>query len=132
MTPHPLIGIIDDTKEYREALDRLLRSAGYRTIAFESADTFIGSTRNNEPQCLLVDHWMPGTTGLQLAYRLTRLNHSAPFIMLSIAADDIREAALTAGAVAVFSKCVSADVLIEAIQIALESRGAPNGFKATQ
>ena len=44
----------------------------------------------------------PGTTGLQLAYRLTRLNHSAPFIMLSMAADDIREAALTAGAVAVF------------------------------
>ena len=107
MTPHPLMGIIDDRHLHRVDAEQ-------------------------RPQCLLVDHWMPGTTGLQLAYRLTRLNHSAPFIMLSIAADDIREAALTAGAVAVFSKCVSADVLIEAIQIALESRGAPNGFKATQ
>ena len=94
MAPAPLIGIIDDSEVYRVALDRLLRSAGYRTILFESADAFLIFTGNDEPDCLILDHQMPGTTGLELARRLTAMNYSAPFIMVSVDAEDLREAAL--------------------------------------
>ena len=118
----PLIGIIDDSELYRDALDSLFRSAGYRTILFESADAFIASTRNDEPDCLILDYHMPGTTGLALARRLATMNNSAPFIMVSVAAEDVREAALKAGAAAVYSKCVSPHGLLDATRVALETQ----------
>lgn len=121
MAHAPLIGIIDDSDVYRAALDRLLGSAGYSTILFESADAFIISTRNDEPDCLILDCQMPGTTGLELARRLTDMNYSAPFIMVSVAAEDTREAALKAGAVPVCSKRASPDCLLDAIRIALQT-----------
>jgi FixJ family two-component response regulator len=121
MAPAPLIGIIDDSEVYRDALERLLRSAGYSTILFESADAFIISTRNDEPDCLILDYQMPGTTGLELARRLTGMSYSAPFIMVSVDAEDLREAALKAGAVAVCSKRASPDGLLDAIHVALET-----------
>ena len=121
MAPAPLIGIIDDSEGYRGALDRLLRSVGYRTILFESADAFLISTGKDEPDCLILDHQMPGTTGLELARRLTAMNYSAPFFMVSVDAEDLLEAALEAGAAAVCSKRVSPDGLLDAIRVALET-----------
>ena len=50
---------------------------------------------------------------------LTATNYSKPFVMVSAAAGEIREAALAAGAVAVFGKSGSADELLEAIAAAL-------------
>ena len=61
-----------------------------------------------------LDYQMPGTTGLELARRLTAMNYSAPFIMVSVDAEDLREAALEAGAAAVCSKRVSPDGLLNA------------------
>ena len=121
----PLIGLVDDSEEYRLALDRLLRSAGYRTLHFVSADAFLDSERNGEPDCLILDNLMPGTTGLQLAQRLTAMSHPRPFIMVSAAATDIREVALAVGAVAVLAKAGSANALLDAIAGALRTRTCP-------
>jgi len=49
---------------------------------------------------------MPGTNGLQLARTLTDMNYPAPIIIVTMSAEDIREAALAAGVVAIFAKRV--------------------------
>jgi DNA-binding NarL/FixJ family response regulator len=69
---------------------------------------------------------MPGTNGLHFTRKLTAMNHSAPIIMVTMWAEDIREAALKAGAVADFAKRVSPDVLLDTIRVALEGKQSPH------
>ena len=43
----PLIGIVDDHESSREGISSFLRSAGYRTVAFESVEAFLEIVRNS-------------------------------------------------------------------------------------
>lgn len=117
----PVIGIVDDDEGFRQALDSLVRSLGYRSAPFASAEEFLASDRIHETDCLLVDYHMPGSGGLHLQRLLARMNRHTPVIMLSGRAEDIRVAALQAGAIAVITKPFSPSVVIDAIRLALRS-----------
>jgi CheY-like chemotaxis protein len=61
-----LVTIVDDDASVRQSMDRLVRSFGYRTRVFGSADEFLASTAPDQAACLLLDLCMPGTDGLTL------------------------------------------------------------------
>ena len=65
-----LISIVDDDDSLRNSLANLIRSAGFRTQDFASADEFLGSDRARETDCLILDVRMPGMSGLALAKEL--------------------------------------------------------------
>ena len=67
-----MISIVDDDAAVREATKGLVRSLGYATATFGSAEEFFGSDRVHETSCLITDVQMPGMSGLDLQERSDR------------------------------------------------------------
>jgi FixJ family two-component response regulator len=69
----PTVFVVDDDAAVRKSLARLLKSAGYHTESFASADEFLEHWRNDPiPGCVLLDILMPGLDGLQLQQKLNK------------------------------------------------------------
>jgi FixJ family two-component response regulator len=126
-TLEPVVFILDDDLDVRAALGRLLRSAGYRTREFDSADAFFAVHRDM-PGCVLLDIAMPGQDGFEVQARLHREGHIRPVIFLT-GNGNIQQtvAALKGGAVNFLTKPVEEQRLFraidEALQIDAEHRG---------
>ena len=50
-----LVGIVDDDESVRNSISSLLRSAGYKTLAFESAEAFLDSGLISDADSLVLD-----------------------------------------------------------------------------
>ena len=117
-----LIGVIDDDEFMRDALSRLLRSAGYKCAAFSSSQEFLDSGPA-ETDCLLLDIQMPGLNGLELQAKLREMDRGIPVIFVTAKADnEARARALRQGAAAFFPKPFNDDALLGAIQSAMQNR----------
>jgi FixJ family two-component response regulator len=62
--------IVDDAREVRTALSRVLTIAGYQVQSFESAERFLEEQDAETPGCLLLDICMPGLSGIDLQHSL--------------------------------------------------------------
>jgi FixJ family two-component response regulator len=94
----PVISIVDDDEAVRLALRSLVRSLGYVSNVFASAEEFLGSSQLNETSCLISDIQMPGMNGIELQNRLRILDCSTPVIFVTAFPDDrSRARALEAG-----------------------------------
>ncbi len=111
-----MISIVDDDSFAREAIGDLLRSLGYRTVSFPSAEQFLDSGRLGEVACLITDVQMPGVNGLDLQARLQAAGHDMPVIYISAFREKrVQTRALHAGAVAFLSKPFEDATLIACI-----------------
>jgi FixJ family two-component response regulator len=119
----PIIGIVDDDESVRESISSLVRSAGYRTAVFASAEEFLAADQRAEMAvCLVLDVRMPGLSGLELQRCLADEERSIPIIFVTAHADEqLRVRALKQGAIAFLGKPFSGDVLLDAIRSALKS-----------
>jgi FixJ family two-component response regulator len=119
-----LVGIVDDDQSIRDSISSLLRSAGFKTAPFASAEEFLNSDRLSEPDCLLLDVRMPGLGGLELQNRLRSMRRLTPVILIPAHTDDqVRAKALRQGAAAFLGKPFSEEVLLSAIHSAIEIHG---------
>ena len=115
-----LVAIVDDDDSVRGTLQELLRSAGFPSRAFESAEAFLGSGHQQETACLITDIRMPGMSGLELQARLNAERCRIPTIFITAHGDEeMRFQALRAGAVEFLSKPFDDEILIESIRAAL-------------
>jgi FixJ family two-component response regulator len=120
----PLVGIIDDDESVRDSINSLMRSAGYSTAVFASADAFLNSEYMNDGRAmiLLLEISMPGLSGLEFQRRLAELKYSIPIIFVTAHKDDGDGArALKDGAFAFIAKPFSDKAILGAIRSALES-----------
>ena len=117
----PLISIVDDDDALRNSLDDLIRSIGFRTQGFLSAEAFLSSNQARDTACLILDVRMPGMNGLDLQRQVVAANWEIPIIFItSHADDDARARALDAGAVAFLYKPFREEELLCAIDAALK------------
>jgi FixJ family two-component response regulator len=117
------ISIVDDDPAVRDALCRLMDSAGLAAAAFASAEDFLASPSRDETTCLILDVRMPGMDGLELQRRLIASNWKAPIVFISAQAEaGVRERALQAGAVEFFDKPFNSVALLDAIDAARVAR----------
>jgi FixJ family two-component response regulator len=115
-----LISIVDDDDALRNSLDDLIRSIGFRTQGFPSAEAFLSSNQACDTACLILDVRMPGTNGLELQRKMVAANWRIPIIFITSHADDgARARALEAGAVAFLYKPFREEELLNAIDAAL-------------
>jgi FixJ family two-component response regulator len=117
--PVPFIGIVDDDPGVRESISSLIRSAGYKCVLFESAESFLTSGHAHDIGCLIVDFRMPGLDALELHRRLVDTNHAIPIILISARDHEVRERALKQGIAVVFGKPFPDKELLHAIQVLL-------------
>lgn len=117
----PTVFVVDDDASVRKGLERLLRSAGYRTESFASAVGFFERwQRDPIPGCVLLDVRMPGLDGFQLQQALQPFPIAIPIIFITGHGDiPMSVKAMKAGAVDFLPKPVREDDLFKAVQQAL-------------
>jgi FixJ family two-component response regulator len=120
----PLIAIVDDDQAMREALDDMIKSCGYDSRLFVSAEDFLADEDRRAIDCMLLDVKMPGLTGLDLQAILNGEATKPPIIFMTSYRDErTRSAAMDGGALAFLGKPVEFDRLIKVLEDAL--RGLP-------
>ena len=78
----PTIAVVDDDDAVRDSLRFLLEVIGHQAATFASAAEFLKA----EMQwlgCLILDHHMPGMTGLELVERLRSDGASIPILLIT-------------------------------------------------
>jgi len=111
------VAILDDDPSVRMALGRLLKSAEMVVDTYAESSHFFGSLALKTPDCLLLDFQMPGLSGLDVLKHLGQQSiHLPTIIMTAHDTIGIREACLSAGAIAYLRKPLDADQLIQMIQ----------------
>jgi len=108
--------VVDDDASIRSALNRLLRSVGYRVLTFDSAEDFLTSASGLGKGCLVLDIHLKKLTGLDLQEKLTSMGMTYQVIFIT-AYDNPqwRDRAEKAGAVAYLRKPFSEHVLLDAV-----------------
>ncbi len=112
--------VVDDDKSVRKSLSRILRSASYSAIGFESVLQFQQSRFPTEPTCIILDLQMPHATGLDLQSELISQEYYPPIIFLT-GYGDVRSsvAAMKNGAFDFLEKPVDDTLLLATIDRAL-------------
>ncbi|MGA7390600.1 MAG: response regulator [Pseudolabrys sp.] len=125
MSRVPVIAIVDDDESFRRATTSFVRSLGYGTAAFDSAEAFLKSDRIDDADCLITDVQMPGMTGIELQGRLSAQGHRLPIIFITAFPEmKVRAQALAGGAVGFLSKPFNDQGLIACLNKALVARSA--------
>ena len=75
---NPSVLIIDDDREFRDSVARLLRTVGLHTREFSSVADFLKADPSDGPTCLVLDVRMPGRSGLDLQRDLAAANRQVP------------------------------------------------------
>lgn len=127
MKPAPItVYIVDDDYSVRQALARLVQSAGMRAEVFETVPALAGLASFAEPACVIADIRLPDVSGLELPGLLARHGHRPPVIFVTAYdTEQNREAARRIGAAAFFRKPIDGQALLDAIAWAVE--GANEG-----
>jgi FixJ family two-component response regulator len=119
--PEPTVFVIDDDASVRKSLSRLLRSAGYTTETFASAEEFLGRDHYNGIGCLLLDVQMPGLSGIGLQKELNRADYHMPIIFITGHGDiPMSVEAMKKGAVDFLTKPFPDKELLQAVEKAIE------------
>jgi FixJ family two-component response regulator len=117
-----MVTVVDDDEPYRAALERLLRSDGFRVRSFASAEDFLKSGKQHDTGCLIADIRMPGMSGLDLQARLNAEHCPIPTIFITAHGDEkMRLQAMRGGAVKFLAKPFDSTVLLESVRVAVGS-----------
>ena len=116
----PVIHVVDDEPDVRDALAMLVRSVGYRAQTYPNADEFLARYRPEHAGCLLADVRMPGMSGLELQERLSREDPALPAIIMTGHGDvPMAVRAMKAGAFDFIEKPFNDQVLLDRLAEAI-------------
>ena len=117
----PIVFIVDDDVSVRESLEPLIRCAGWRPLAFASAQEFLAHPRVRVPSCLVLDVTLPDLNGLELQERIAADRFELPIIFISGRSDvPTTVKAMKAGAQEFLTKPFDDEVFSNAVRNALE------------
>ena len=119
------IYVVDDDLSVREAVGRLIRSAGLGVKTFATAQEILANLAKEMPSCLVLDIQLPDLDGFELQDELARKDMPVPIIFLTGHGDiPMSVRAIKAGAVDFLTKPFNDEYLLEAIRDVI---GRPNG-----
>lgn len=117
----PLVFVVEDDEAVREALERVLRAAGFRVKLFNSANDFLLARNQDDSGCLILDVGLPGLSGLDLQQELIKAGIHIPTIFIT-GNGDIRMSvhAIKSGATEFLTKPVDPTDLLSAVKLSIE------------
>ena len=133
----PLVAVVDDETDVRLALRRLLRSAGFEVLTYESGTEFLRHAPDSRPDCAVLDLRMPGPSGFEVLAALRSLQLPIPVVVVTgNESAGSRDEAIAGGADSYLCKPVDGDALIDAVLAAIArhrpgSRPRPDGTAPT-
>jgi len=109
--------IVDDDQQVRQSTCFLLQSHNYQCRTFADGEAFLGEMDQLEPGCVLLDIYMPGSSGLDVQADLARRADDLPVIAMSGHTDaDLARTALDRGAVEMLEKPFAEESLLAALE----------------
>lgn len=124
--PAPLLAVVDDDADVREALTGLVSAVGFAVESFASGAAFLSSIEDHEPDCVLLDLYMPGLTGFEIQAAMAAKHSAVPVLIVSAQdSAESRRRALDLGAKGYLAKPVDREALLSAIDAAIGSETEP-------
>ena len=129
--PTPIVFVVDDDISVRESLELLIKFAGWQPETFASAAEFLAHPRGLTASCLVLDVSLPDINGLELQKLIASDRMDMPIIFITGHGDvPMTVQAMKGGAVEFLTKPFDNDVLLSAIQNAIERSRAALGHEA--
>jgi FixJ family two-component response regulator len=117
-----VVYVIDDDIHVRSGLVNLFESVGLQVHAFASTEEFLETSRDDAPQCLVLDVRLPGPSGLDFQAGLADANIAIPIIFITGHGDiPMSVRAMKAGAIEFLTKPVREQDLLDAVRVAIEA-----------
>ncbi len=119
--PKPLVLIVDDDRDLREALGALLETVAIETRLYGSTAEMMKEALPDRPGCFILDIRMPGLSGLEFQNQLLAHNETKPIIFLTAHGDvPMTVQAMKAGAVDFLIKPVRDQTMLDAVSAAIQ------------
>jgi len=127
-----LVFLIDDDASVRRGVSRLLRSAGFKNEAFNSASDFLMRDQHPGPACVIVDVRMPGINGIDLQDLLLQRRREEQLVFITGHGNiSMCAQAMKAGAIDFLPKPFRDTELLECVERAL-ARAADQRLRGAQ
>lgn len=121
MREQPIIFIIDDDEQVRNALILLMESVGLIVESYASAQGYLDSFDVAKAGCIILDVRMPGMSGLDLQARLSAEKIHPPIIIITGHGDvPMAVRAVSAGAVDFIEKPFNNQSMLDSVHKAIE------------
>jgi FixJ family two-component response regulator len=117
--------VVDDDRDFREALKGLLQSVGLSSKAFASTDEFLQARQPEGPRCLILDVRLKADSGLHFFTELREAERNIPVVFITGHGDiPMAVQAIKDGAVDFLSKPFREEDLLNAVREALDRNKA--------
>ena len=117
----PIVYVVDDEPEVRDALALLMRSVALKSVTFSNAQDFLAAYRGDTlPGCILLDLRMPGMSGLDLFGELRARGSRMPAVIMTGHGEvSVAVRAMKAGVFDFIEKPFKDQALLDLVQQAL-------------
>ena len=116
-----VIRIVDDDEGFGDAIRFMLKTDGWLVSYYSETGTFLKKDDLDVPGCIILDYQMPLVNGLEFQDILAHRGYRQPIIFLTAHADvDMAISAFRNGAADILKKPVSSEILLEAVERAVE------------
>ena len=113
--------VVDDDQYLCDEIRRTFEARGFYVNTFASAEAFLAAPRPPGMTCILIDHYLPGMTGLELLGRIRSLHYRiAPIMMTGNGDTRMAIQAMKAGAFDFIEKPIQKDEFENAINNVFE------------
>jgi len=113
--------VVDDDHQICEAIRAVLEDDGRAVDTYASCEAFLDAFHPDKSECLLIDAYLPGLSGLELLEKLRDEGHHLPAIMITGNADvSMAVMAMKAGALDFIEKPIGREELLASIERALD------------
>lgn len=117
-----VIRIVDDDEGFGDAIRFMLKTDGWLVSYYSETETFLKKDDPDVPGCIILGYQMPLVNGLEFQDILAHKGYRQPIIFLTAHADvDMAISAFRSGAADILKKPVSSEILLEAVERAVES-----------
>ena len=114
-----VIRIVDDDEGFGDAIRFMLKTDGWLVSYYSETGTFL--KKDDLDGCIILDYQMPLVNGLEFQDILAHRGYRQPIIFLTAHADvDMAISAFRSGAADILKKPVSSEILLEAVERAVE------------
>ena len=114
------IAIVDDDASLCQAMERLMRAAGFQSNTYCSAEAFLEDSNRSRADCILLDIQLGGMSGFELQSLLAGSGSITPIIFITAYDDpETREQARQTPCSAYLRKNDPGEAVIEAIRKAV-------------
>ena len=121
MSEKPIIFVIDDDVAIQDSLKALLESADLQVATYGSGVDFLADYDQYCQGCIVLDLDLPVMSGLEILEALASRKSDMPVIIITGRADKAtRDRSLRTGAIALLEKPMRSELLLNAIDQALE------------